>query len=441
MTCKNKPEESNIREIPKIVEKAREAYQRWRLVSLEERVKLIRRISSEIRKRRKDIAEINTKEMGKPIKAAIAESDSAADETDFYCRNAKDYLKDEPHDKNNKTVYAPLGVVAVISPWNYPVTTPISSLVPALLCGNSVILKPSEYTPKTGILLAEIFKKFLPESVFQVIIGGKDHGETLVKSDIDLVSFTGSQTAGKSIMRNCSYKLHDMVLELGGLDAAIVLKDADVRKTAESILKANIRNSGQVCCAVKRVYVEKNVYKKFVSEISKFSKKVKLGDPLSDVDMGPLVGGFQLKKVEDFVGDALKKGAKAVSGGEKIKGNFYPSTILIDVDHNMKIMNEEAFGPVLPIYPVCSWEEAVRFINDSKYGLTTSVWTGDLRLGEDIAKKIEVGVSWINAHGGGPLGAPWGGTKQSGIGRLSSRGGFRSFCNIQLIRRYKQQDL
>lgn len=432
-------EETSIEEIPKMIEKAKEAQKIWEETTLEERIEWMEKLAKLIEKRKDEIASKITDDMGKPINSSLRETEAVANRIRFFNDNVKDWLK--PEDVEEGYVeYDPLGVIAIISPWNAPFAVPFNSIPPALLIGNSVIHKPSENSMQTGIIIDDMFKELekegFPKNLLQTIVGAKDHGRELVKQDVALVSFTGSTAAGKDIMKNSADKLHKIIFELGGLDAAIVLKDVNVEETANEIVNINCRNTGQICCSIKRVYVEKEIYNDFVKAATQASKKITYGDPTTDVDMGPFVAKFQLDKIEEIMKDTKESGAKILTGGQRPdkKGYFYPSTIVTDVNHDMRIMKEEPFGPIVPIFSVDSYEEAIKLANDTKYGLTGSVWTKDIELAKKIAKKLEVGVAGINAHGGGPDGTPWGGAKESGIGRARNKDGFREFSNVKLVR-------
>lgn len=431
-------EETKLREIPKIVKSAKESQKIWAKSDLKERIEAIKPLIRIMEHNKERIARTITRDMGKPLRQSHREVERSLAHIKFFLDKAPKFLRPNKYSRKEYVVYDSLGIIAVISPWNYPLATPIISIIPALLTGNSVILKQSEYSPRVGQLLEEFFFELVkvPEGVFSLVTGGKKHGKKLVNQDIDLVSFTGSTATGKMIMKDSSNNLHKLIFELGGLDAAIVLKDADIPAAAKEIVGMNALNTGQVCCAIKRVFVARDIYDQFVKYAVEESKKIKFGDPTTDTDMGPLVSEEQLIKVESFVEDAVKKGAKVENGGkrpEDMSGYFYPHTILTGVNDKMKLMHEEPFGPVLPIAAFDKWPEAVKKANDTVYGLTGSVWTANIKLGEKISRLLDVGVAGVNMHAAGSLGTPWGGTKQSGFGRLESKEGLLAFTNPKLI--------
>jgi len=422
-----------IEEIPKMVEKAKKAQKSWAEKPLEERVSVLKEFSTLMEKNKQSLATTMSKDMGKPLKKSISEVESVIEEVNYFSDKSLEWLAPEKA-VGGYVEFDPLGVVGVISPWNFPLFCSLNGIIPALLAGNSVIHKPSGQSMLIGIEMGSLLEKIIP-GVFQTLVGGKEHGKTLVKQDIQMITFTGSTAAGKHIMKSSSEKLHRLLLELGGLDAAIVLKDTNIKKAAKEIVKQNYRNTGQVCCAIKRVYVEKEIFDDFVQAAVEESKKVSFGPPLESKDMGPLVAKFQLDKVISILEEAKRKGAKVLTGGKKPsgKGFYFPHTVLTNVTHEMRVLKEEPFGPLLPIFPVNSWDEAVSLANDTLYGLTASVWTQNLKLAKKIASKLEVGVVGINTHGSGPAGAPWGGAKESGIGRMETKEGMREFTNIKYI--------
>ena len=428
--------ETSIDDISSIVSKSQVAQKIWGQISLEERISKLEEYVDLLRKNEDRLIETLAEDVGKPLSRGRIEASRAADEAGSYCEKGKVWLENEEVEGGYVT-FDPLGVVAVISPWNFPALVPLRGIMPALVAGNSVVFKPSEYAPLSGILLVELFNQVsgVPENLLQIVIGEKDHGRALVSSEIDMVAFTGSTVAGKDIMKSCAERLTKVQLELGGMDAAIVLNDADIEKTTKGVLARSCSNTGQVCCNIKRVYVEEGIYQEFVDQIVKQSEEITFGDPEEDPAMGPLVAKFQFDKIVSIVDDARDKGATIHSGGEtpERKGYFYPSTVLTDVTEEMRILSEEPFGPLLPIIPVSSAEEGISKANDSRYGLTGSIWTEDLERGRELAEQLEVGVAKVNSHGPGPFGTPWGGAKESGIGRMHTKEGLREYTSIKTV--------
>ena len=433
--------ETPLDSIPRQLAQAKEAQQRWRALSVGERATILLPLADSLEKRKAEFAKLITEDMGKPFATSMGETRRTAGGIEYLCKMAPAWLAPETTDAGQDagyTEYAPLGVVGVIAPWNGPVWLSTVGLLSALLAGNAVIYKPSENSLRTGIALAGQFQSLsgLPEGLVQLVVGGKQHGRAVVESDVAMVSLVGSTSTGKDIMKTCAEGLKRVSLELGGLDSAIVLKDADIQSAAKKIIRINCTNSGQVCCSIKRVYVERSVYSEFLQEAVAEAQNIRVGDPLDDVDMGPLAGNFQLQKVESAVSDAVQKGARVLTGGRRLerKGFFYPPTVVTDVTDDMLLMHSETFGPVLPVAPVDNWVDAVRLTNSTRYGLTGSIWTKDVELARMIASQLDVGVVGFNSHGVPPLGAPWGGTKESGIGRSRCKEGLREFCNIKFVR-------
>lgn len=432
--------ETPLAAIPQQVAKAKEAQRLWRARSVTERAAVLLPLADLLTASKAEFARLITEDMGKPIATAQAEVLRTAGGVEYFCKMAPGWLAPDITDLGREAGYiefAPLGVVGVITPWNGPVWISTVGLLSSLLSGNAALYKPSENSMRTGIALAQHFQSLrgLPEGLVQLVVGGKAHGRAVVASDIAMVAFVGSTEAGKDIMKTCAAKLKRISLELGGLDSAIVLKDADIQSAARKIVRINCANSGQICASIKRVYVERQAYSEFLETVVAESQKIRVGNPLEDVDMGPLAGEFQLQKVEAAVADAVQKGALVLTGGRRLdgKGFYYPSTIVAGVTNDMMLVNDEPFGPVLPIMPVDDWAEAVRLTNSTRYGLTGSIWTKDADLARSIASQLDVGVVGFNSHGVPLLGAPWGGTKESGIGRIRSKEGLREFCNTKFV--------
>ena len=432
--------DSGILEKVKIANENKE----WAGRSVYERVEIISGLIDLLDFGKEEIARIAALEMGKPLKAGRHEVEITKKRIFDYCKLIPGYIDDEllfdSDIERNIAVFESLGTVVVISPWNAPVFIPFAIIIPALLCGCNVIWKPSEYTSFVGLRISKLFEDLrprgFPQTAFQIVLGGKETGRKLVESDVNMVVLTGSVMAGMEVGKAAGSQLKKFVLELGGKDAAIVLEDADIAKTAREIVKSSTMYTGQVCFGVERVYCHAYVYDAFVELCVEESKKLKVGDPLNeDTDIGPFAVKFQMEKVMGHINDAIDKGSRLLIGGKRLgeKGYFMSPGVMVDVDHNMQIMREETFGPITPIMKFQDIEKAIKLANDSEYGLTASIWTGDLLRGEEIARKIEAGTVGINRHGMSKVGCPWGGYKKSGIGRIYSKEGVREFCNIKHI--------
>ena len=430
-------------ELRAIVARARDD-RSWRGVGARDRADIVSRLAALLEDDREDLAQTMAREMGKPVRAGRYEVDLAATRVRAYCDQVPGYIAPEvlfeDAGEKNVAVFEPMGSAAVISPWNAPVFVSLAAVVPALLCGNNVIWKPSEHVPFASLRLARVFDRLkaegLPDAAFTAVMGGKETGKALVASDVDVISLTGSVRAGKEVVRASADKLHRFVLELGGKDPAIVLADADVGAAARAIVASATMFTGQVCFAVERVYCSGAIYDDFVSECVRAMDKIRVGDPLEEAtDMGPFAVRFQLDTVLDHISDARDKGATVLCGCERIgdRGFFLRPGVLVGVDHTMRIMRDETFGPVLPVMRVDDIGEAVALANDSDYGLSASVWTSDGDRGQAIAERIEAGTVEINRHGMSKPGCPWGGYKSSGIGRLYSKEGIRELTNIKHI--------
>lgn len=426
---KTKPEK-----IYELVEKSKAAQNLWKNFSLEERLKVIRKAKNILYEIREEFAQLITQENGKPIfESYSTEIIPTLSIFNYYIKNSKKFLK--PHferiklpvmlHKKSWIEYEPFGVVGIISPWNYPLLLPMGQIIPALIAGNSVIFKPSEWTPFVGKKIDELFKSAgLPENVFQTIYGEAEVGEALVKSDIDKLFFTGSTKVGKIIAKTAAEKLLPVSLELGGKDPAIVLEDADLDRAAMGILWGSIMNAGQTCVSVERVYVDENIFDTFLNKLIALASNLQPFNNSSYYDYSKIKLQKQVDIIKEHLDDAIAKGAKIIHGG-KIDGNFVEPTILIDVNHSMLVMQEETFGPIIPIMKFKTIDEAIQFANDCSYGLSASVWTKNISRGKKIAKQIQAGSVLINDcisyFGAGE--ADVGGIKMSGTGRVHSRSG------------------
>jgi len=334
-------------------------------------------------------------------------------------------------------VREPHGVVAAITPWNFPVSMPLSILLPALAPGNTVVFKPSEHVPLTGAVLYEILAEVLPSGVVQLVQGAGDVGADLVASDVDMVGFVGSRKVGQLIMRAGAESLKRMVLELGGKDPVVVFADADIEVAAECCVRHSLRNTGQVCCSVERIYVAEEIAEAFEAVVVEKARAWSFGDGFDEgVSMGPLVSGEQRERVERHVADARAKGARVLLGGEAPGGDgfFYPATVIADVGADHAVACEETFGPIVCLTSFGGDEEdAVRLANDTPYGLGASVFTSDLERGRRVANGIRAGQVGVNRYLAGAPGTPWVGARQSGFGFLGGVEGHRQFTTPKTI--------
>lgn len=419
-------------EIASGIKLARKALKIWSRVPLKKRIALFKNIARDLNKEKKAIGQLITKEMGKIYKAAVGECEGTAFAIEENIKLVEKAAETEIHKEGNlitEVHRVPLGAVAVITPWNFPVGMPESLLTPAILMGNTVVFKPSENTPLTGKALYEIYNRYLPKGVVNLLQGAEEVGELIINSDVDMVAFVGSQEVGKKIMNACSKNLKRLVLELGGKDPMIVLRDADLKKAVPYAVHGSLRNSGQVCVSVERIYVEEKIAKDFEKLILQEVKKFRVGSGFDEVDMGPMVSDNQRNHVIAQIEEARKKGAKVLYGGDKIEkdGFFMQPTVVTNLTEKHDIMVNETFGPVICIQKVKNAEEAIEKANNSTFGLGATVWTKNLDRGKQIASRIESGMIGVNQGIGGVSGTPWVGIKQSGFGYLGSVEGIRQF--------------
>ena len=435
--------------IPVIFEKARTAQKKWAARPLRERCEMLRQLADAIFERRDDISGVITRETGKPrAEAILAEVLLALDTANFLARQAPRWLRPErvPHHnialkaKSGWLEFEPHGVVAIISPWNFPFAIPMTEIIPALVAGNAVLLKPSELTPATGALVAELIEQAsFPEDLVQVLQGGGDVGAAIIEAGPAKVFFTGSVDTGRRIAGACASKLIPSVLELGGKDAMIVLADADLEIASSAAVWGGFTNCGQACLSVERVYVEQSAAERFTQLCVEKTKKLRLG-PASDceADIGPMIRPRQLERVEQQLREAQRQGARILTGGNRrpdLGPNFLEPAVVTHVDHSMQLMREETFGPVLAIRSVASADEAVALANDSPLGLSASIWTRDSRRGGELASRIRAGSVMINdvASYYGMSEAPHGGPGWSGWGRTHSRLGLLEMVQVKYV--------
>jgi acyl-CoA reductase-like NAD-dependent aldehyde dehydrogenase len=431
-----------------LVARARAAQPGWEALGFDGRAKVLRRAQKWLIDNGDRVARTIVSESGKAYEDAyLAEVGYGAAAFGFWAKAAPKYLADEkirsssPFVFGRKLVvrYAPVGVVGVIGPWNYPLNNSFGDCIPALAAGNSCVLKPASLTPLTSMLLAEGMRECgLPEDVFIVAPGSGAVGQELI-DHVDFVQFTGSTEVGRKVMERAARTLTPVGLELGGKDPMIVLEDADLERAANAAVHYSLQNTGQTCISVERVYVEEAVYQEFVGKVEKKMRGLRGGVPggPGDVDVGAITSPPQVDLIDAHVRDAVDKGARVLVGGKRGqgRGDFYEPTLLVDVDHTMEVMTEETFGPTLPVMRVRDAEEAVRLANDSQYGLQGSVWTRDPAKGEQLARMLEVGVATVNDAQVNYLALelPMGGWKASGLGARHGEYGIRKYTKQQAV--------
>jgi acyl-CoA reductase-like NAD-dependent aldehyde dehydrogenase len=434
-------------EISLVMTQAKIAQSKWKQTTLKERVELMHRIADIVIQQQDRIMDVVMRETGKPIQEAMAmEVFSAVDSLVFYAKRAEKWLSDKkikmhgPMRFLKKTIitYKPRGVVAVITPWNGPFILSINPVIQAILCGNSVIVKPSEVTPMSGAMVQEIFALAdAPIHLVQTLIGDGETGAELISQGPDKVSFTGSVATGKKIASKCGEMLIPFSLELGGKDAMIVCSDADVQDAASGAVVGSFMNAGQYCCGTERVYVMADIYDEFVEKVVSITNSLVQSNDCKG-DVGPTFWDKQIDIIEDHVDDAIAKGATVLAGGKRnpaFQGLYFEPTVMTEVTHDMKIMKDETFGPVMCIMKVNSEDEALSLANQSHYGLNGNVWTKDLAKGQKIAQSIETGACSVNdmAMSYGVNEVPFGGVKNSGIGVVNGKEGLLGYAHAMPI--------
>jgi acyl-CoA reductase-like NAD-dependent aldehyde dehydrogenase len=436
-------------EVQAAVARAGAAQAAWAGLGVRRRIGVIREFQGKLHERKSEIAAAITREAGKPLaEALVTEVLVVLDAARFLIDNAWGLLRDEPVPHGNLAtklksgglVREPHGVIGIISPWNYPFSIPATEALGALVAGNAVVLKPSELTPVVALELAALLHAAgVPEDVFQVVIGEGAAGAALLHSPIDKLVFTGSVATGKRIAVAAAERLLPVVLELGGKDPMLVLDDADVDVASSAAVWGAFVNAGQACLSVERCYVHRSLYESFARACAEKTKRLRVGNGMgAQTDVGPMIRERQVRIVESHVEDAKARGARVLAGGTRLPEmgeNFYAPTVLADVTHEMRIMREETFGPVLPIMAFDDDDEAVRLANDSEYGLAASVWTRDRKRGERLARRVRAGTVMVNdvISCFGISEAPHGGVKASGVGRTHGRFGLDEMVRVKYL--------
>jgi acyl-CoA reductase-like NAD-dependent aldehyde dehydrogenase len=440
---------ASTEEVHAAVARARAAQPGWWDLGVRRRRQVLREFQRLLLERKTEVARLVTEEAGKPYaESLVAELMVVLDAARFCCQTAQAFLEPErvPHGnlimkaKSGYLLREPQGVIGIISPWNYPFSTPASETLAALVTGNAVVLKPSELTPLVALKLEELLHAAgVPHHIFQVVIGDGVTGSALVEAAVDKIVFTGSVSTGRHIAKAAAPRFLPVALELGGKDPTIVLEDADLDTASSGVVWGAFMNAGQTCLSIERCYVHRSVYDRLVEACLAKTGRLRVGngsDP--ETEIGPMIHERQLQTVEAHVIDALAKGARLLCGGTRLPElgpNFYAPTVLTNVTHAMRIMTEETFGPVLPIMPFDSEDEVVRLANDSAYGLAASVWTGNRARGEALARRLRAGTVMLNdsISAFAISEAPHGGPMDSGIGRTHGRLGMEEMVRVKYV--------
>ena len=431
--------DASLEQLELAVTAARRAFEKWRAVPVENRRTTLRGFAQAIRAQTQELAQLLTREQGKPLTASLREIEATASRIEglLSMELTPEILRS---DERGRVVldYQPLGVVGAIAPWNSPVLLGVQIAAQALVTGNSVILKPSPYTPLATLKLGEIASKALPRGLFNTLSGGNELGQWMTQhAGIDKIGFVGSIATGKKVMESAAASnLKRVSLELGGNDAAIVLADADIDAIAPKIFWSAFLNSGQRCMAIKRVFVHESLADRLGSALARLAKQVKVGDGFDpDVELGPVQNRPQFERVLGFIEDALKCGGQALAGGAALDrpGYFIAPTIIAGVAEGTPLVDEEQFGPVLPLLTFAEIDAAVNRANATRFGLGASIWSGHPQRAADIARRLDAGTVWINSHGGSEPGIPFGGFKESGVGRGLGLMGLKSYAEPRVL--------
>ncbi len=425
-----------VEDIPQIVARAADAQAKWRRFSPEQRADVLRPAGQALQDRSEELGTLLTKEQGKPLAEGIGEVNGCgarlSDEVDEIAQAIQPVTLEG--DGVTSTVrYDPLGVCAAITPWNFPILMPHWMVLPALVTGNTVVLKPSEQTPLIAQAYADVLNAFLPPDVLQVIHGEDEQGKALVDADVQLIAFTGSKAVGQKIMAAAASGLKRLILELGSKDPLIVLEGADLDEAAQFAARNSFRNCGQVCVSTERIYVQDSVKETFLNKLIEHTKGYCVGDGMDECStLGPMIHTQQKSHVVAQIADATRAGAKLIFNGKSDDGAFLSPTILDGVTHDMDIMRTETFGPVACVAGVANADEAVHLANESEYGLGAVVF-GEPSEAARVASQLTAGMIGVNRGIGGAPGTPWVGARHSGIGFHGGPMGHRQFCQVRVI--------
>lgn len=428
--------------IADVVARARAAQSAWFELGFDERAALLDRACRAMLARYEESARLIEDEGGKirPF-ALITEAIGPLDALKGWIKVARPYLRSRRlpinplamPGKRGRVDLIPRGVIGIIAPWNYPIGSYFKPLLPALLCGNAVVVKPSEYAPRSGAWFMSVLNEHLPAGVVNCVQGGPDVGKAIIDGGIDSLVFTGSVRSGKAVVKHAAEHMIPCSIELGGKDAAIVLADCDLERTVAGMIGGGLLNAGQDCGAIERVYVVDAIADRFVETLTRAVSRLRVpgpNDPPECAELSPICNAAQLRVVESHVKDAVERGAKVLCGGKATgHGLWFEPAVLDRCDHTMSVINDETFGPVIAVVRVKDEEEALRLANDSRYGLNASIWTRNIAHARTLANRLQVGSVFINNHGftGAVTSAPWTGVKESGFGVANSEFSLHTF--------------
>lgn len=425
-------EVTDIADIDKVVSSASDALANWMETGIDERVKILQRAYSNLESEMNQFAKLLAREMGKDIGRAGGEVSGTVYGGPYIARDVADALKKQDAGGGTSIEYRPLGVAAVISPWNYPLAMANNLIVPALVAGNTVVFKPSEETPLIAQKFVECLNEILPENVLQIIHGNGEQGRALVESNVNIIAFTGSQAVGKDIMKRASGQLKRLVMELGGNDPMIVLEDAGIESAARFAVASSFENAGQMCTSTERIYVDEKIADEFEDRVVEIASYYKVGPwDMQGVNIGPIINKKQHDKVVEHIYDAELKGARVLLGGSLQPERYIKPTVIADTSEDMLLEKEETFGPVVAISRFKTIDEAIERANNSTYGLGAVVF-GKVDAAA-VADKMEAGMVGINRGVGGSGSSPWVGAKQSGFGYHGSPEGHRQFTQVRVV--------
>lgn len=431
--------QASLDQLNRAAQAARAAVREWSRLSTQARRKYLHKFAARVRDYADDLATVITREQGKPLPNSAREIEMTARSLEAMSNiKVKDQILRDDEKNRISLHFRPLGVVGAITPWNVPLGLAAHKIAQALIAGNTMVLKPSPYTPIATLLLGELSRDMLPPGVLNILGGGNELGQALVEHPgFDKITFTGSVATGKRVMAGASGTLKRVTLELGGNDPAILLDDADFETMTPKIFDAAFANCGQICMAIKRIYVPVHRYEQVCDRLADLAKNYRVGDGFEpDVQMGPLQNKMQYDKVLDLLEDTKRQpGVRILAGGHTLNrpGYFLAPTIVADIDDSSRLVREEQFGPIVPVLRYSEVDDAVARANNTRMGLCASVWTQDTAKGEEIAARLEAGTVWVNYHLGSEADIPFGGFKESGLGREHGVMGVQSYMEPQVI--------